>query len=53
MRLCRITNDSPTPFEDCGGVQGDYDLQEKLSSPADPEYARLKAWTEQHAHVRV
>lgn len=37
-----------TPYEDCGGIYGYYQLLETLKNPSDPEYKNLKDWTEGH-----
>ncbi len=37
-----------TPYEDCGGIYGYYDLLETLEDPDDPEHETMKAWTEDH-----
>lgn len=37
-----------TPYEDCGGIYGYYDLLEILKNPKHKEYKNMKAWTEGH-----
>ncbi|MDO4272880.1 MAG: SEC-C metal-binding domain-containing protein [Eubacteriales bacterium] len=37
-----------TPYEDCGGIYGYYQLLQTLENPSDPEYENLKEWTENH-----
>lgn len=37
-----------TPYEDCGGLWGYYELLEILKDPKRPEYADMKEWTENH-----
>lgn len=37
-----------TPYEDCGGIYGYYQLLKTLSNPEDPEYEEMKQWTEEH-----
>lgn len=39
-----------TPYEDCGGIEGYYELLEILKDPARPEHEEMKAWTESHFH---
>lgn len=33
-----------TPYEDCGGIFGYYDLLETLQNPEDPEYEDMRDW---------
>lgn len=40
-----------TPYEDCGGIYGYYQLLEVLENPHDPEYEEMKEWTEDHFTV--
>lgn len=35
-----------TPFEDCGGIYGYYNMLEILQDPSDPEYEEIKEWTD-------
>ena len=35
-----------TPFEDCGGIWGYYELLDTLAHPESPDYEETKAWTE-------
>lgn len=37
-----------TPYEDCGGIYGYYDLLEILNDTKHPEYEQMKGWTENH-----
>ncbi|MCB6723200.1 plasmid pRiA4b ORF-3 family protein [Blautia marasmi] len=37
-----------TPYEDCGGIYGYYDLLEILKDSSHPEYESMKKWTEGH-----
>lgn len=37
-----------TPYEDCGGIYGYYELLEILDEPNHPEYEQMKEWTENH-----
>lgn len=37
-----------TPYEDCGGIYGYYELLEILDEPKHPEYEQMKEWTENH-----
>ena len=37
-----------TPYEDCGGISGYYELLKILENPTHPEYEQMKEWTEQH-----
>ena len=37
-----------TPYEDCGGIYGYYQLLETLENPDDPQYEQMKEWTENH-----
>lgn len=35
-----------TPPENCGGIEGYYELQETLSNPEDPYYGQMSDWME-------
>ncbi len=35
-----------TPYEDCGGIWGYYELRDILSNPGSPEYEAMKEWTD-------
>ncbi|MDO4340195.1 MAG: plasmid pRiA4b ORF-3 family protein [Eubacteriales bacterium] len=35
-----------TPYEDCGGIDGYYNLLEILKDPSHPRYQDMKEWTE-------
>lgn len=37
-----------TPYEDCGGIYGYYNLLEILKNPSHPEYQDMKEWTDEH-----
>lgn len=37
-----------TPYEDCGGIYGYYDLLEILKDSSHPEFENMKSWTEEH-----
>lgn len=37
-----------TPYEDCGGIRGYYELLDILKEPANSRYEELKEWTENH-----
>lgn len=37
-----------TPYEDCGGIYGYYNLLEILKDPSHPEYEEMKEWTDDH-----
>lgn len=37
-----------TPYEDCGGIWGYYELLDILKDPAHPRYEEMKEWTENH-----
>lgn len=37
-----------TPYEDCGGISGYYELLRILDNPAHPEFEQMKEWTEHH-----
>ena len=37
-----------TPYEDCGGLSGYYELLEILDDPKNPEYKEMKEWTKNH-----
>lgn len=39
-----LEGEKAAPPEDCGGIPGFYGMLETLSSPKDPEYARIKEW---------
>lgn len=41
-----------TPYEDCGGISGYYELMYILEHPEHPEYEHMKAWTDQHFTLR-
>lgn len=36
-----------TPYEDCGGIYGYYELLEILENPEDPRYEEMKDWVEE------
>lgn len=37
-----------TPYEDCGGIAGYYDLLEILENPENSRYREMKNWVENH-----
>ena len=36
-----------TPYEDCGGIYGYYEMQDILSNPKHPQYKQTKEWVEE------
>lgn len=40
-----------TPYEDCGGIYGYYELLEILDNPDDPQYEEMKEWTEESSDI--
>lgn len=36
-----------TPYEDCGGIDGWYDLLNTLDDPSSPEYEEMKEWADE------
>ena len=39
-----------TPYEDCGGIYGYYELLEILDNPKHPQYEDMSMWVEGHFH---
>lgn len=37
-----------TPYEDCGGIDGYYEVLDILEHPEHPEYKQIKDWVEDH-----